>query len=223
MTSMALLHVLFHFTLASRASECQSVWSLGEGKPLWSSLILLCASCESCSMFSLFHSTYWPPLWHKIVRPTPERSSFVSYITTMFTVGRLCLLASDLHNDIKLFCLCPALAQGPRMVPRKEYFSHSIFDEQTDQTHAFSKGQKGLKPQTPKYIFHPSPSKGVTLISIKEHLSWLRWRDDREEGNRERGKEERKRGEKERGGKSENLGRGAQGACNVVSSSAQEG
>ena len=57
------------------------------------------------------------------------------------------------------------------MVPRKEYFSHSMFDEQNGQTHAFSEGQKGLKPQTPIYIFHPSPSKGVTLISIKEHLS----------------------------------------------------
>lgn len=95
----------------------KSVWGLGEGNPLWSSLILLCASCESCSMFSLFHSTYRPPLWHKIVRLTPERSSFVSYITPMFTVGRLSMPASiwpsQRHQTVLLIsCTSPRTQNG---------------------------------------------------------------------------------------------------------------
>lgn len=60
------------------------------------------------------------------------------------------------------------------MVPRKE-FSHSVFDEQTDQTLALSKGQR--RSSTPKllsYIFHPSPSKGVTLISIKRAFELIK-------------------------------------------------
>lgn len=72
-------------------------------------------------------------------------------------------------------------------------------------------------------MFHSSASKDVTLISIKECLSWLRWRDDREEENRERGKEEGKRGEKERGGESEHLGRYCTGSLQMFSPLVHEG
>lgn len=95
----------------------KSVWGLGEGSPWWSSLLLLCASCESCSTCSLFHSTCRPPLWHKTVRLTPWHSSSLTYITTVFTVCCLSMPASiwpsQRHQTVLLIsCTSPRTQNG---------------------------------------------------------------------------------------------------------------
>ena len=128
----------------------KSVWGLGEGDPLWASLILLCASSESCSMFPLFHSTYRPPLWHKIVCLTPQHSSFLTYIITMFTLCCLSMPASiwpsQWHQTVlPISCTSPRTQNGAQ---KGISFSLNIWMNKLTTLMHLIRDRRGSNPKT---------------------------------------------------------------------------